>query len=429
MEEQMPKQDIRYVGSADKPKVTMSLGDGKGNVTLLWGDQARVIESGNGRLKVSARGCEGWVDEADAGAESLLEVYVIDVGQGDSVLFKTPAGAWHLIDGGIQLEEQISGKGAANFLCWKFLEELGKDKVSLDSVILTHPDRDHFGGLINVLKGSLVNDGKFSSFPVEVGKFYHSGLPNRADPMEKWKRVKGKVGPFPHGNHGVSTAGSFVTDLLSDIESFRNPPWPLNSGEGFDEFARQVGKVCGSAQRLSADDKFLPGYKSGSLKVRVLGPIVETFDGQQGIRVLESDEGKTRNGHSVTLRLDYKDARILLTGDLNEKAHQLLLSYCAASEFAADVAKACHHGSHDIELDFVKAVKARATVISSGDNEQFAHPRPVAMGASARYGREALAANGKTLPPMVYSTELARSFRFEYAKVGMHLTQVTVIQV
>ena len=66
-------------------------------------------------------------------------------------------------------------------------------------------------------------------------------------------------------------------------------------------------------------------------------------------------------------------------------------------------------------------MKARATVISSGDNEDYAHPRPVVMGASGRYGRFAKGAKGEKLPPLLYSTELARSVKLAYAgalKVG-----------
>ena len=79
------------------------------------------------------------------------------------------------------------------------------------------------------------------------------------------------------------------------------------------------------------------------------------------------------------------------------------------------MAKGCHHGSDDIDLRFVRAMAARATVISSGDNEDYAHPRPRVLGASARYGRESRAADGETLPPLLYSTELARSVALDFA--------------
>jgi hypothetical protein len=48
-------------------------------------------------------------------------------------------------------------------------------------------------------------------------------------------------------------------------------------------------------------------------------------------------------------------------------------------------------------------------VISSGDSEEYAHPRPLVVGAAGLYGRPNRSAKGAVLPPLVYSTELARS--------------------
>ena len=81
-----------------------------------------------------------------------------------------------------------------------------------------------------------------------------------------------------------------------------------------------------------------------------------------------------------------------------------------------DVAKACHHGAEDVDISFVRAMSARATVISSGDNEDYSNPRPVLMGASARYGRESRSDRDDVQPPLVYSTELARSVKLAFAK-------------
>ena len=68
-----------------------------------------------------------------------------------------------------------------------------------------------------------------------------------------------------------------------------------------------------------------------------------------------------------------------------------------------------------LQGELAAAMAARATVISSGDNEDYAHPRARVLGASARYGRESRAPGGELLPPLIYSTELARSVGLDFA--------------
>lgn len=70
-----------------------------------------------------------------------LKVAFLDVGQGDAIFVETPDGVQLLIDG-----------GPNNAV----LRELGKQMPfndrSLDVVLATHPDLDHIGGLVEVLK-------------------------------------------------------------------------------------------------------------------------------------------------------------------------------------------------------------------------------------------------------------------------------------
>lgn len=69
-----------------------------------------------------------------------LRVSFLDIGQGDSIFIQTPHGRTVLIDG---------GPGTT------VIEKLGEASSfwtkSLDLVILTHPDRDHLEGLLEVL--------------------------------------------------------------------------------------------------------------------------------------------------------------------------------------------------------------------------------------------------------------------------------------
>jgi hypothetical protein len=334
---------------------------------------------------------------------------VIDVGQGDGILVRTPDDLWHMIDAGVPNARQMLHRGAPNFLRWKFKTDLRRDRVSLENVIVSHPDFDHFGGFLDIFSERLGRE----TFPVDVANLYHSGVGRFAATPKSGTWVEGRVPPFPRGYRGVRRDGRFITELLTGKTSFRNPPRPLS--ESFGEFARAAANKAGTIKRLSAADGFLPGYESGDLVIRVLGPIEEELEGGgSGLRMLSSDS-KTVNGHSIVLRLDYGQARILLTGDLNDSSQRLLLSYVPETQFAADVVKACHHGAEEVDTAFSKALQARATVISSGDNESYSHPRPVLMGASGRYGRESRGPTGEVMPPLVYSTELARSIALAHA--------------
>ena len=80
---------IDYIKS-DTASLYESQTGSKKRMELLWGDSVQVLSTSGSRRKVKARGIEGYVYASDLGGESLLEVYFIDVGQGDGVLVRTP---------------------------------------------------------------------------------------------------------------------------------------------------------------------------------------------------------------------------------------------------------------------------------------------------------------------------------------------------
>jgi beta-lactamase superfamily II metal-dependent hydrolase len=417
---------MKYLNDAGgRFKLPLKSDAGKTLCTLLWGDPLHELARDGNRVKVRARRRVGWLPASAVGSggnggvndddKGLLELYVIDVGQGDAVLMRTPHDdAWHLIDGGIRASAQMTQKGAANFVRWKFIDDLMLDRVRLASMIMSHPDADHYGGLIDVLAGVLP-DGR--SFAVDVDRFWHCGIGRFAGgPALGATRADVSTTPMPNLGFGVKTNGRFIVDVLNGKTDFRRPAHPF-SGD-FKVLAALVGAVPKTVRNLSQRSGWLSGYApaEGAVSIKVLGPIQERLaGGGHGLRDLGSDS-VTRNGHSVVLRADYGRARFLLTGDLNTLSQRLLLGFHAAEEFNVDVAKGCHHGSDDIDLRFVRAMAARATVISSGDNEDYAHPRPRILGASARYGRESRAASGEVMPPLLYSTELARSVALDFAR-------------
>ena len=70
----------------------------------------------------------------------FLTVTFLDIGQGDSILVETPDGVQLLIDG-----------GPDGTVLRRLTEELPWFDRTLDIVLGTHPDKDHIGGLIDVL--------------------------------------------------------------------------------------------------------------------------------------------------------------------------------------------------------------------------------------------------------------------------------------
>ena len=409
----MERAFINDVGG--KFKVPLKDDAGKRRAWLLWGD-AVLLEGKTRRDEVRVRTGRwkggGWVPKSalDDG-EGLLELYAIDVGQGDGILIRTPDDKWHLVDAGTTNARQMTGKGAANFVRWKFLEDLGEAKVRLENVVLTHPDLDHYGGMVDLFSGELEGHDPFG---VEVAHFWHSGMARFASGEKLGRTVAASVPDIPNPSYGVKPDGTFITELLGDLASFAKPRRPFE--KSYAQLAAAVASAGKEAGRLSAARGFLPGYEpgKGDVAIRVLGPVAETVADTVGLRVL-GGESVTRNGHSVVLRVEYGRASFLLTGDLNAESQRLLLSYEPSDAFTVDVAKGCHHGSDKVDFRFLKAMGARATVLSSGDNEDYAHPRPVVLGASGCYGRFARDLDGEEVPPLVYSTELARSLELTHA--------------
>jgi competence protein ComEC len=70
-----------------------------------------------------------------------FHIYFLDVGQGDSILVKTPQGHQVLIDG-----------GPGNFVIEQLAEVMPFFDKTIDLMVMTHPHDDHIAGLIEVLR-------------------------------------------------------------------------------------------------------------------------------------------------------------------------------------------------------------------------------------------------------------------------------------
>lgn len=136
----------------------------KGNAVthLIWGDWIKELGPREGDwLKVRARRKIGWIHKRDLQENRLLELDFVDIGQGDSCLVSTPEGRFFLVDAG-------EGDNLYRFLRWRF--DRFKEPLVLESAILSHPDKDHFGGL-----KYLVDEKKIS-----FSSLFHNGIVERS---------------------------------------------------------------------------------------------------------------------------------------------------------------------------------------------------------------------------------------------------------
>lgn len=386
-----------------------------GNKQLLWGDLVQILSRGDTQHKVRVRGSIGTMNSEDVGSQALLETYFVDVGQGDGVLVITPDGKHMVIDGGLERAKQQTGKNAADFVDWKFFSDYGDYRIRLDSMMASHSDSDHYGGLHDLVRKTKLADRELDCTGADIKTFHHPGL-------SRWKKIT-DADPAHSDGLGPKLNKGFVRLLgnRTDAESATNGTAPEQLGGYWGDFISDVldnsSKTAVKPVTVSLSN--VKGGKKPPLlwpaaqgcEVQVLAPVTYGESGQTALLDF-GNKGKNTNGHSICLRLKYGKARILLTGDLNTKSMNWLeKSYDdRMGLFQSDVAKACHHGSEDISYRFLEAINAGATVISSGDAEGYSHPRPEIAAASACTGHIHIdRVKDKLVTPLLYMTEIERS--------------------
>lgn len=95
---------------------------------------------------------------------SGAEFYMLDVGQGDSIFFRTPGGITCLYDGGSSNVKEVGARRLQPFLNWSGVGRL-------DYLFLSHMDQDHISGVKELVEDSTKKGG------IRIG---HAVLPKLA---------------------------------------------------------------------------------------------------------------------------------------------------------------------------------------------------------------------------------------------------------
>ena len=229
-----------------------------------------------------------------------LHLIACDVGQGDAILL-SKGFTQILIDGGpnSKVLDCLSG----NLPFWDRTIEL---------IIATHADKDHIGGLVDVIERYSVNMIISNSIIVDTNVFknFRKQILDKKIPVyspQKGEKIK---------TNGVEFTVLWPPEKLGDISI-----WQENSKE----------KVLGKTN-----------IKDG------------------------------RNDDSIVLHLKYKDFDAILTGDITSKVEKKIIQDYQFQDI--EVLKVAHHGSkHSSCSEFLNAVNPRIAIISVGKNP-WGHP-------------------------------------------------------
>lgn len=398
---------------ADSYKVVTSLyaevyksidtsGKGKSKIdTILMGSYVKIVseESGNWQ-KIAAFGKEGWILKNQLGDSPDFKCFFVDVGQGDGALIEIgndSEGIKILIDGG-------PSDNLSRYLSkWQYKYYFDKNKkVHFDYVFISHFDKDHYNGLIDI-----INDPHYT-----FGTIYHNGIAKFNDrkanfPSTDYNTELGKKVKKGNNDYLITNFDSLV-----ELNAIKDKGGMLDLMEKF------LGAVNNAQQQDRLQNftrldhtKTIPSKQINqkTFSIDVLGPVTSQIETGLAFKYFK-DEAHTINGHSIVLKLKYENRTFLFGGDLNIPAEEHLIAhYNGQNPFEVDVAKSCHHGASEFTTEFMAKVNPLATVISSGDNESYSHPRADAIGCAGKYTRSER--------PLVFSTELARSSNVETDKV------------
>ncbi|MEA2097536.1 MAG: MBL fold metallo-hydrolase [Patescibacteria group bacterium] len=238
------------------------------------------------------------------------EIIFLDIGQGDSALINAGDDLQILIDGG-------DGKDILD----KLGEHLPFYDRKIELVIMTHPDKDHMGGLVEVLKY------------YEVERVLETGIECEKAICEEWDRlIEEKNIPVKYAEFGQRIkAGNIEMAVL----------YPFENLEGKEVKNSNDASIV---LRLVIDDSLFKIKKNSDKSQRILNP---PAGGQN-------------------------DNSILLTGDAGFPVEKELLN--KNINVKAKILKVSHHGSkYATSNEFLRAVNPEKAIISVGKNS-YGHP-------------------------------------------------------
>lgn len=183
----------------------------------------------------------------------LLEVSFFDVGQGDATFIESPTGTQVLIDG---------GRGDRAVLR-ALAQHMSPFDRHIDMVVATHPDSDHIGGLIDVLKRYEVDTILMNDNVNDTPAYYAFMKAVEDEKATVVTAIRGQVYDLGKGEAGSTTLTVLFPDRsVRDLES--------NTSSIVTKLSYGESDVLLTGDSPEAIETYLVGQDSSSLQSEVL---------------------------------------------------------------------------------------------------------------------------------------------------------------
>ena len=247
-----------------------------------------------------------------------LNVYFVNVGQGDSEYIELPDGKNALIDGG---PSSSASSGLA-----QFLKE--KNITHIDDVVLTHPHADHFSGLLYVF-----------SHGIKVDNFYDTRADNTGSTMDD--KLRSEVSA-----QGVNTSYPVAGGTMDwgvpgvNIQVFNACSAPISSGDG------AVLNNCSIVFKLSYDGASI--LFMGDAQSDVENAIMQKYGSELKADVLKVGHHGSHYSSTVPFLQDVSPQRAYIEVGQNNYGHPSQQAISNLQSVGAQVFRTDQDGTQEI---------------------------------------------------------------------------------
>ena len=253
---------------------------------------------------------------------------MLDVGQGDGLIYYTDAREVYLFDGG-----SSSNKTLGQYVLKPALKYYGFSHI--DAAFVSHPDTDHLSGLMDILENR--DDWGFKVDEVVLPGCVAEDLRPAEDSFDN----------FDLHNSGIDVSDGGL--------------------HNFEKLVRLASSEYGKRRVVISYMCTGDEWKSGRNRFICLHP-TESFSAEEP------------NEMSECILIDFygdMSATLLLTGDVQGAGEEALtagLQKIMAGK-PLTILKVAHHGSkYSTPADFLKVASPRLALISAGRNNRYGHP-------------------------------------------------------